>query len=69
MGLLVGGSVLTLFEVIDFVVFRLWETWLYSRDDLQHMIATTRRRMMPEVITNGSAHPNATDNNAEETAV
>ena len=43
MGLLVGGSVLTLFELIDFIFFKLWETLLLSRKDRRRMQMAEKR--------------------------
>lgn len=39
MGLLLGGSVLTIFELLDFVVFQLLETWLKKRERKKQLLA------------------------------
>lgn len=44
MGLLLGGSVLTLCELVDLVAFKLWETWLKNRKEYRKRSLEKKRR-------------------------
>jgi hypothetical protein len=54
MGLLLGGSALTVFELLDLVVFQLFESWLKRRHSDKQLRAIENRNNCDAAAANGN---------------